>query len=121
MAILAIAIFALPLNGAHLHLCFDGAEPLVSVHAVDDQPTHHDGAVAQSHNDMDVLLSNGEAPQPDSKFKIALPLLAVALVALVSFFNLPVSIRRRRIVQSLPSFNFLLLPPLRGPPALDLR
>jgi hypothetical protein len=42
------------LAGAHLHLCFDGSEPPLSVHMADSGEIGHHAGATQTHEDVDV-------------------------------------------------------------------
>jgi hypothetical protein len=97
--------------GTHGHFCFDGQEPMVSVHVHLDQGEHdhHDDEV---HQDADLDLSQ-LAPAKVNKVDLGLILLATLSLLLVIvpclLFN---SIYRC----SFPSFGFYYRPPLRAPP-----
>src|ERR1700748_2865001 len=77
LTVLCIAILAMHVSGAHLHLCFDGGDPPASVHLTADV----DGQVADKnagkpHHDSDVSLS-GEAVAKKLDSAAALPALLV--------------------------------------------
>jgi hypothetical protein len=52
IALLAILV-ATRLTGSHLHLCFDGGEPPVSVHTLEVEG-HHDDGVQHEDRDLDL-------------------------------------------------------------------
>ena len=97
----------------HLHFCFDGGEPFVSVHG-DDGDIHHAGAgISSPHEDVDVDLMS-------AVFKSASDtLMPLALLSALLLLILP-QVRLRRIEFPsllLPDSRFQhLRPPLRGPP-----
>src|SRR5437868_14515610 len=81
--LLTFALLVARWGDAHLHLCFDGQEPVASVH-VSDQASHHDSHEtqdAQAHNDTDVN-AYGDALAKKSG-DTNLLVLAVALVLLL--------------------------------------
>jgi hypothetical protein len=121
IALLCIAVLILRVGGAHLHLCFDGSEPPMSMHLGDSGVHHADettdyASVADEHADRDVLIgADALVKKPSGSFEI--PLLAV-LFGLLLFYV----VRRRDV---LPDFSppaqlspvrAHLRPPLRGPP-----
>lgn len=85
--LLCIALLAVRIGGAHLHLCFDGSEPPVAMHVGD--VVEHGAHDMGSHSDTDLnLVDNGIAK---SLIKIGfMPLLFAALL----LFILPVSAHR---------------------------
>jgi hypothetical protein len=117
IALLALASFAVPAIGAHLHLCLDGAgtEPPTSVH-VADISAHHSENAASDHHDVDVsldreaLAKKSGSPQDAGKFLPAAPVLFVRPVALT--VDLPRG-PPASIVRAVP---YRILPPLRAPP-----
>jgi hypothetical protein len=117
IALLALAVAAMPVSGAHLHLCFDGGEARATVHASDDGPHHADTTGASGvHHDADVSLAG---PAVAKKFDGALELPSLIAAAFVIFrLALPssVAVPRERAVPIATSSVLRLLPPLRGPP-----
>jgi len=117
MAIIAIAVLAMPVNGAHLHLCFDGGEPPATVHSLEDGAHHEESGADIVHRDVDVSIASSALAK---KFDHSLDLpglLATALVVLrvpVAGAVVPVPDRSAVLV---PDPEPRLLPPLRGPPA----
>ena len=121
---LCVAVITLRVGGAHLHLCFDGSEPPVSLHMSDAGSHHADdhpanephAAVADfAHDDQDVGVG-GDLVSKKTSSDVDLFILGLVF-ALLLFF-----VERRRAAApasrdpvSLP-FRFHLRPPLRGPP-----
>ncbi len=102
------------LTGAHLHLCFDGSEPPLTLHAGDSAHVdHHAGET--HHEDMDV------EPLGDLLAKSAQVLMLAVLSATILLLALLAPPRRLmagdreslRLPRSPPRF---LRPPLRAPP-----
>lgn len=116
IALLALAVAAMPVSGAHLHLCFDGGEASATVHASDDGPHHADTGASGVHHDADVSLAG---PAVAKKFDGALELPGLIAAAFVIFrLTLPMSVvvPRERAAPIAISSVLRLLPPLRGPP-----
>jgi hypothetical protein len=117
IALLALASFAVPAIGAHLHLCLDGAgtEPPTSFH-VADIGAHHPENAASDHHDVDVSLDrealakkSGASPDAE-KFLPAAPLMFVRPVATT------VDLPRRLPATIVRAVPYRILPPLRAPP-----
>jgi len=105
-------------SGAHLHLCFDGAEQPASVHLSEDGDTDFHPGANGTHSDIDVSLI-GEALLKKSTGGIdLLPMLVASFILLGTLLlgarNLP---PRPRSTVRVPIPPFKLRPPLRGPPA----
>lgn len=49
-----VAFLVARLTGAHLHLCFDGSEPLAQLHVSDSAELDHHSDEPQGHDDVDV-------------------------------------------------------------------
>lgn len=120
-AFLFILVVMMRTGGAHLHYCFDGSEPPVSVHWQNDGEHHHAehtaGAAQVEHSDVDVLLSD-DAPVKKSTIDLDLLALLLALPVLLSLLSI--------LRSSAHGFESLIpfgaqrafdRPPLRGPPA----
>lgn len=117
IALLALAIFAVPASGAHLHLCLDraGSEPPASLHVSDDG-THHSEDANRAHRDVDRSLESEAVAKrvkssPDVSASLpATQVLYVRRVAvLVEFSRDP-----RSLIVPVPAYR--ILPPLRAPP-----
>jgi hypothetical protein len=119
-----ILVVMMRTGGAHLHYCFDGSEPPVSVHWQNDVDHHHVGHAADKpavasqveHSDVDVLLSD-DAPikksTPDLDL-IALVLALPILFALLSIIRSYASDFRSQVPSG--AQRVFDRPPLRGPP-----
>lgn len=112
---LCIAVLAIRVSGVHLHLCYDGQQPQVSVqsgHAGSDE-----AGDAHTENDKDVSLV-GDVLVKNMSGNGILPSLLVAAVLLFILGSLrqvgfPGCFSRPAIANA-PGFH--LRPPLRGPP-----
>jgi hypothetical protein len=112
--VLALALFAVRLADAHVHICLDGQEPRTSLH-VADSGFHHDNAdVLLPHNDQDVeAVDDGVSKKGESADLLLLP----TLWSLVDFVpRYTVEPPRYAAVAPVISFRSHLRPPLRGPP-----
>lgn len=107
-----IAFLSLRLVGDHLHFCFDGSEPLVSVHGDDGRIHHGELGIDAPHQDVNVDLRSAVLK---GTVDAVLPLALLGGLLLI----LPL-VRIRRIefpaVQFSDSRFHHLRPPLRGPP-----
>jgi hypothetical protein len=112
--LLSVTLLVTRIAGTHLHLCFDGMEPPVSMHLLDVDS--HDGSDA-AHNDRNVELPGATLAKAASTLADALFLFSAVLLCLLL---LPDSVRhvrpRSRLAVFLESLK-LLRPPLRGPPS----
>lgn len=117
IALMALASFAVPAIGAHLHLCLDGAgtEPPASVHIADVGGLHPESADS-GHDDVDLSLGPealvkkfGAAPDGQNVLPSS-PVLFVRPVATVRDLQRGTSTPIVRTVQH------RILPPLRAPP-----
>jgi hypothetical protein len=122
LALLCAAFVALRVAGAHLHLCFDGSEPPVSLHVADAGAHHaadddhaHVAEPVSGHVDRDVVM-NGDfvAKKPAGDLLLPFLILAFAL-ALYTLAPRLGPIPDYRSPVPLPS-RARLRPPLRGPP-----
>lgn len=114
--LLAIVLLGVRTGDAHLHMCLDGLERLITLH-VADAPLHHAGTdSADGHNDQDLDLSDSAIIKKSADLD-DLPL--GALIALVVVLLLP---GRRSVLPHFPASTpalvsaFHIRPPLRGPP-----
>lgn len=108
-----IAFLTVRLLCDHLHFCFDGSEPFVTVHGDDGDIHHAEAGLVTPHEDVDVDLMS-------AVFKSASNVLVpLALLGALLLLILP-QVRIRRIEFApllLPDSRFQhLRPPLRGPP-----
>ncbi len=105
-------------GGAHLHYCFDGLEPPVSLHIDGHAGSHHmdSGVSAGGHEDVDVSVGVDALVK---KVPTLLDLLGLIGALVVLLHLLP---RVRSVVPSVDFFlpvsatRAYLRPPLRGPP-----
>lgn len=116
IALLCLALVVVRANGAHLHLCFDGTEPPVSLHMADAGQHHENSGTGETHQDADVPVA-GDALAKIFKLKLGdLPLILLAAAILLSLLlspDRPIALRRIGIA---PLTLRGLRPPLRGPP-----
>lgn len=112
--LLCFALLAMRIDAAHLHLCFDGQEPSVSVHLADAGDANEHPQSGPTHQDLNLDL-NG--PALAKQFKIVLPLLALMFLIVLALADTgrataPAIYRLGFSLKPLPR----LRPPLRGPP-----
>ena len=114
--LLCVAVVALRIGGSHLHLCFDGGEPPLSLHLADSGQHHGDGAATAPHTDQDVSIGSEALVKKNSA---VLDFTALAFAFTLFLFFLP------RLRDPPPGFlvplrlspaRTRLRPPLRGPP-----
>ena len=110
-----VAIFAMPVSGAHLHLCFDGTEPAASMHEMQDG-AHHAGDSKAQHRDRDVSVSGSAVAKKSDGFT-DLPVLITAAFVLQRLPATSTQVAVPPRAATLFATRILhLLPPLRGPP-----
>ena len=111
--LLSVTLLVTRIVGNHLHLCFDGAEPPVSMHTI-DVDEHHSSDT--THDDQDVQLPSATIVKHSGHTDD--PLLLFVLLACVLWVVTPqrAPIHRRSCVPRLDT-SFVYLPPLRGPPS----
>jgi hypothetical protein len=63
LAVLCALLVVVRVGDAHLHVCLDGAESPVSLHAVDVQSHHANELTIVDHSDFDLQLSAESAPR----------------------------------------------------------
>lgn len=83
--VILLLLVALVSRGSfHVHLCFDGSEPMVSMHATDHVTHHAEISGSLPHEDVDVFIGASALPRVDDA-GVQLPVLlaAVALIALL--------------------------------------
>jgi hypothetical protein len=115
IVLLCAAVIMLRVGGTHLHLCFDGSEPPVSLH-VADSGVHHDDAGSTRHADQDVAIG-AEALVKKSSAALDLAMLAFVLALLLFFVpRTPNPLPDFFTAPRLSSARLRLRPPLRGPP-----
>src|SRR5678815_4602595 len=114
LVLIALAIFAIPASGAHLHLCLDGmgGEPPASVH-VSDGGNHHAEEAERAHLDVDVSLeSEALAKKVGGSFGIP-PVLPATVVLFVLPIATSADFPRDPPALIVPIPAFRVLPPLR--------
>lgn len=113
LILIALAMFVVRSAGGHLHLCFDGDEPPISVHTLETQSHHEPGS---THVDQDVELPTATLAKHLGQADDSLLLAAFFVGLLLALPSATVSGERRHRAPLLQSL-FVPLPPLRGPPA----
>jgi len=110
---LCLALLCPRLGGAHLHLCLDGQDAPVSVHA--SEPGHGDAHHGDpAHSDQDVSLVS-DALTPLSKLFADLPTLLAVLALILAARAQRSPLRAAALAVPVPQVRFHH-PPLRGPP-----
>jgi hypothetical protein len=112
----AIAVLAVRVGDAHLHLCGDGKEQPIALHVADAPGQHHADEDESTHKDRDLDISG-----PTLFKKVAglddlslAPVLASALVLFLPIVRRIEPPSSTTLVVLTPLFA--LRPPLRGPP-----
>ncbi len=101
--------------GAHLHQCFDGKEPRLSLHVYDGQEDQHHAGTSERHNDNDLELSD-QAFGKVLKVNSSAPPLASGWIAPV--ISRVATTARFADSDERPFASLRSLPPpQRGPPA----
>ncbi|MEJ0087375.1 MAG: hypothetical protein WDO72_17010 [Pseudomonadota bacterium] len=114
--LLCAALFVLRIGGTHLHLCFDGSEAPVSLHATDSGVHHGEAVASLPHSDQDISVGVEALVKKSSA---ALDLLALTFAFSLLLFFLPRSRHLPPDFLSPPRLSparIRLRPPLRGPP-----
>lgn len=112
--VVLLAVLGVRLADAHVHVCFDGLEPPVSVHSLDgsvhNDAHHHQ---AEHHQDQDVKPFDAALLKVSADADAA-PLVAASWFALL----LPTQVGQRPESIAAPVLRppSQLKPPLRGPP-----
>jgi hypothetical protein len=118
LILLCIGIVMMRVGGAHLHYCFDGSEPPVSLHIDGHAGSHHmsNGVSSSNHEDIDISVGVDALVK---KVPTLLDLLGLIAALAIFLHLLP------RVKTVVPSFDLVLpfstrraylRPPLRGPP-----
>ena len=116
IALLCVAVAALRLGGAHLHICLDGHEPPISLHLADSGIHHIDEPGGGAHADEEIAIGADALIK-----KPAAGLESVVLALLISWLLLGATPRRAGWHPIAPTpararARPHLRPPLRGPP-----
>jgi len=113
LLVVCVALLATRIADGHLHLCFDGQEPPISLHAAVEAPHHGEDSAA--HADRDVALSKAALAKSTPAGLDADALLFISVV-----WSLPLASVKHQLPVATPvispSLLRLLRPPLRGPP-----
>lgn len=114
--LLCAALLLTRMSGEHLHLCFDGADPPISMHTDGSEFDVLDEQSGHCPADVKVRLS---ADALVKKSVMALDVSAAMVRAFVLVLvadTHPPKFSHFRTPSPLPSAAFFLRPPLRGPP-----
>jgi hypothetical protein len=115
IALLALASFAVPAIGAHLHLCLDGTEAPTSVHVAEVGGLHSQSEDA-GHHDIDVGLGLETLAKKVGSAPDALKVLPTAPVRFVRPLAVAIGLVRVTPTPSVRSIHYRIAPPPRGPP-----
>ncbi len=116
IALISLAVMAMPVSGAHLHLCFDGMEPPATFHALEDGSAHDFPAATGTHNDKDVSLQSAAlAKKHDGARDLSAPLSLAAIIIRMPV-TVPVPAFDTDVATPQPLRGSRILPPLRAPP-----
>jgi hypothetical protein len=117
IALLALAGFAVPATGAHLHLCLDGTggEPPASMH-VSDVGGHYQKSGDSDHHDVDVSVDREVLVKKGSVSPDAQKYLPIAPIPSVSPVTTARDYPRGPPAPIVQSIRHWILPPLRAPP-----
>jgi hypothetical protein len=113
--VLALLAFAFGrLTGAHLHMCFDGSEPPLSLHTSDGTHLEHHAGEEHHHDDVDVEPLGDLLAKNAQVVLLAVVAAGIWVIALIAPWR-PVAIAaiESRPLRPPPRF---LRPPLRAPP-----
>jgi len=117
--LLCSVLLVMRIGGAHWHLCFDGQEPPVSIHVADSSFEHSVIGVDGQHHDQNVEIGLASLVKHGSADFDIPPLVFAMLLLWAAFPRLPVPRTRKVLAPSYFDLS-LLLPPLRGPPAIAI-
>lgn len=114
--LLCAVIVVTRISGAHVHLCFDNAAPVVSVHAEESRLDIAHEQSSRGHGDLELSLSGDalvkKAPVASD---LTIALWGALVVLLTGVVEMPKIVRPGTSPVPL-SRAFQLRPPLRGPP-----
>lgn len=114
--LLGLALLLMRVGSTHIHLCFDGQEPAVSLHSADSGIHHAETSAAADHADQDIDLSRAVPGKLWSQ-GMGGAMLLVALSSLLLSLPRPQARRAPLVLQwPLGTAQHFLRPPLRGPP-----
>lgn len=115
IALLALASFAVPALGAHLHLCLDGSEAPTSVHVAEVGGLHSQ-AEDSAHHDVDVGLDREALAKKGGATLDALKVLPTAPLLFVRPLAVAIDLSRTTPSPIVRSVHYRIAPPPRGPP-----
>jgi hypothetical protein len=117
--LLSGVLLLLQISGAHLHLCFDGQEPPVSLHVLDAGAEHIPGFAFSQHQDEELDVGLASLIKK-SLADFDAPPIPSAIVVLQSASPSRYLLKTSWDDRPVPNNIIRLLPPLRGPPATTL-
>lgn len=115
IALLALASFAVPAIGAHLHLCLDGSEASTSVH-IAEVGGFHSQSEDSAHHDVDVGLDREALAKKVGSSPDALKVLPTAPLLFVRPLAIAIDLSRTTPSPIVRSVHYRIAPPPRGPP-----
>jgi len=116
VTLLSVALLLMWVAGAHLHLCFDGLEPPVTLHQLADGGVHLDQhSPEQEHSDSDVELDTSLRRAP--KNSVDAPAIASSVAHASVGLRSTAVLRTVNAPSSIRTALWFLQPPLRAPPA----
>jgi hypothetical protein len=116
IALISLAVMAMPVSGAHLHLCFDGGEAPATFHPVEDGSAHEDPHDTGAHDDKDVSLQGVALAKKHDGARDLPAALTVAVLILRIPVTVPVPAFDTDVATPIPLRVARILPPLRAPP-----
>jgi hypothetical protein len=119
MLLLCSVLLVMRIGGAHWHLCFDGREPPVSIHIADSSFEHSSIGIDSQHHDQNVDIGLASLTKHGSADFDLPPLLLAAFLFWAAIPRRAVPRARKAPVPTWSDLS-LLLPPLRGPPAIAI-
>jgi hypothetical protein len=117
--LLCSLLLVMRIGGTHWHLCFDGQEPPVSIHVADSSFEHSATGVESQHHDQNVEIGLASLVKHGSADFDLPPLVFAVLLLWAVFPRLTVPRTRKALAPPFSDLS-LLLPPLRGPPAIAI-
>ena len=114
--LLLLAFVIVPIGGTHLHLCFDGQEPPLSLHMEDGETHHAEEQATAPHDDVDLSLVGELAAKKFDRSLDSAPPLAATLIMLLSPIGEGVWLPQQSADSVSPISVFEIRPPMRGPP-----
>ena len=114
--LLLMAFVIVPVGDTHLHFCFDGQEPPVSLHLVHGDLHHAPSQLSGTLDDVDLSVPGEMVAKKFERSLDSDALFAVAVVLLMPSIGERLRILRFENGTGLSSLILRLRPPLRGPP-----